>query len=62
VSQPRANPGTGLATGAYADTWQHQGHRPAQRLTTVKLAGIKTGRLINCNVTKLKNGIKRYVL
>jgi GxxExxY protein len=34
----------------------------AQLLTYMKLAGIKTGLLINFNVTKLKNGIKRYVL
>jgi hypothetical protein len=26
------------------------------------LAGVKTGLLINFNVTKLKNGIKRFVL
>lgn len=34
----------------------------AQLLTYMKLAGIKTGLLINFNVTKLKNGIKRFVL
>jgi hypothetical protein len=28
----------------------------------MKLAGIKTGLLMNFNVTKLKDGIKRYVL
>ena len=28
----------------------------------MKLAGIKTGLLINFNVTKLKDSIKRYVL
>jgi len=33
-----------------------------QELTYMKLAGIKTGLLINFNVTKLKDGIKRYVL
>ena len=34
----------------------------AQLLTYMKLARIKTGLLINFNVTQLKNGIKRYVL
>jgi GxxExxY protein len=34
----------------------------AQLLTYMKLAGIKTGLLINFNVTLLKNGIKRFVL
>lgn len=34
----------------------------AQLLTYMKLAGIKTGLLINFNVTKLKDGIKRFVL
>jgi GxxExxY protein len=34
----------------------------AQLLTYMKLAGIRTGLLINFNVAKLKNGIKRYVL
>ena len=34
----------------------------AQLLTYMKLAGIKVGLLINFNVTKLKNGIKRFVL
>ncbi len=33
----------------------------AQLLTYMKLAGIKTGLLINFNVTQLKNGIKRFV-
>jgi len=28
----------------------------------MKLAGVKTGLLINFNVTKLKTGIKRFVL
>ena len=39
-----------------------KGIHEAQLLTYMKLAGIKTGLLINFNVTKLKNGIKRYVL
>ena len=39
-----------------------KGIHAAQLLTYMKLAGIKTGLLINFNVTKLKNGIKRYVL
>ena len=34
----------------------------AQLLTYMKLTRIRTGLLINFNVTKLKNGIKRYVL
>ena len=34
----------------------------AQLLTYMKLAGLKTGLLINFNVMKLKNGIKRFVL
>ena len=35
---------------------------PAQILTYMRLAKIATGLLINFNVTKLKNGIKRFVL
>jgi GxxExxY protein len=34
----------------------------AQILTYMKLAGISVGLLINFNVTKLKDGIKRFVL
>ncbi len=34
----------------------------AQILTYMKLADIKTGLLINFNVRKLKDGIKRFVL
>jgi GxxExxY protein len=34
----------------------------AQLLTYMKLAGIKTGLLINFNVPYLKTGIKRFVL
>jgi GxxExxY protein len=34
----------------------------AQLLTYMKLAGIRTGLLINFNVMLLKNGIKRFVL
>ena len=34
----------------------------AQLLTYMKLAGVKIGLLINFNVTKLKDGIKRFVL
>jgi hypothetical protein len=33
-----------------------------QLLTYMKLAGVKTGLLMNFNVTKLKSGIKRFVL
>ena len=39
-----------------------QGIHDAQLLTYMKLADIKTGLLINFNVTKLKDGIKRFVL
>jgi GxxExxY protein len=41
---------------------QIKGIHEAQLLTYMKLAGVKTGLLINFNVTKLKNGIKRFVL
>ena len=34
----------------------------AQLLTYMKLAGIKVGLLINFNVKKLKEGIRRFVL
>jgi GxxExxY protein len=34
----------------------------AQILTYMRFSKIKTGLLINFNVTSLKNGIKRYVL
>jgi GxxExxY protein len=34
----------------------------AQLLTYIKLSRAKTGLLINFNVTKLKDGIKRFVL
>jgi GxxExxY protein len=34
----------------------------AQILTYMRLAKIQTGLLINFNVTKLQNGIKRFVL
>ena len=33
-----------------------------RQLTYMKLAGIKTGLLINFNVTKLKDGIQPFVL
>jgi GxxExxY protein len=36
-------------------------HR-AQLLTYMKLAGIKTGLLMNFNVERLKDGIRRFVL
>ena len=39
-----------------------KGIHEAQILTYMKLAGIKTGLLMNFNVTKLKSGIKRFVL
>ena len=38
------------------------GIHEAQFLTYMKLAGIKIGLLMNFNVTKLKEGIKRFVL
>ena len=34
----------------------------AQLLTYLKLAGVKVGLLINFNVTRLKDGLKRLVL
>ena len=34
----------------------------AQILTYMKLAGVKTGLLMNFNVVRLKDGIKRFVL
>ena len=34
----------------------------AQILTYMKLSGIRTGLMFNFNVTKLKDGMKRYVL
>ena len=34
----------------------------AQLLTYMKLAGVKIGLLMNFNVTKLKDGIQRFVL
>ena len=34
----------------------------AQLLTYMRLARVKVGLLINFNVTKLRNGIKRFVL
>ena len=39
-----------------------KGIHEAQLLTYMKLAGIKTGLLMNFNVRKLKDGIKRFVL
>ena len=39
-----------------------RGIHEAQLPTYMKLAGIKIGLLINFNVTKLKDVIKRYVL
>ena len=34
----------------------------SQVLTYMKLVGVSTGLLLNFNVTKLKNGIQRFVL
>jgi len=39
-----------------------KGIHVAQLLTYMKLAGLRTGLLINFNVKTLKNGIKRFVL
>ncbi len=39
-----------------------KGIHEAQLLTYMRLAGIKTGLLINFNVKKLKKGIQRFVL
>ena len=39
-----------------------KGVHEAQLLTYMKLAGVKIGLLINFNNTKLKDGIKRFVL
>ena len=38
-----------------------KGIHEAQLLTYMKLAGVKMGLLINFNVTKRKDGIKRFV-
>ncbi|MDR3568089.1 MAG: GxxExxY protein [Syntrophobacteraceae bacterium] len=38
------------------------GIHEAQLLTYMKLAGIKTGLLLNFNVRRLKDGISRFVL
>jgi len=46
----------------YPQPVAYKGIHEAQLLTYMKLAGVKTGLLINLNVTKLKNGIKRFVL
>ena len=39
-----------------------KGIHQAQLLTYMKLAGVKVGLLINFNVSRLKDGIKRFVL
>jgi GxxExxY protein len=41
---------------------QIKGLHQAQLLTYMKLAGVRTGLLMNFNVSKLKDGIKRFVL
>ena len=41
---------------------QIKGIHEAQLLTYMRLADIKTGLLMNFNVTRLKSGIKRFVL
>ena len=39
-----------------------KGIHQAQLLTYMRLAGVETGLLLNFNATKLKQGIKRFVL
>jgi GxxExxY protein len=39
-----------------------KGIHQSQLLTHMKLAGVKIGLLINFNVAKLKDGIRRFVL
>ena len=39
-----------------------RGIHEARLLTHTKLAGVKIGLLMNFNVTKLKDGIKRFAL
>ena len=39
-----------------------KGIHEAQLLTSLKLAAVKVGLLINFNVSRLKDGIKRFVL
>jgi len=39
-----------------------KGIHEAQLLTYMRLAGVKTGLLMNFNVTRLKDGLKRFVL
>jgi GxxExxY protein len=41
---------------------QIKGIHEAQRLTSMKLAGVKIGLLINFNNVTLKDGLKRFVL
>ena len=41
---------------------QVKGVHEAQLLTYMKLADVKTGLLLNFNVNRLKDGIKRFVL
>ena len=41
---------------------QIDGIHETQLLTCMKLAGVKTGLLINFNVRRLRDGIRRFVL
>jgi len=41
---------------------QIKGIHEAQLLTYMKLAGVKTGLLMNFNVTRFRSGIKRFIL
>ncbi len=61
--------GPGLLESAYEQCLPHElsrngikGIHEAQLLTYMKLAGLKIGLLMNFNVTKLKDDIKRFVL
>lgn len=51
---------------ADAGRWQYWAfynlNHEAQLLTYMKLSGLKTGLLMNFNVRKLKDGIRRFVL
>ena len=41
---------------------ESKGSHEAQLPTWMKLGGVKTGLLINFNLTRLEEGIKRFVL
>jgi GxxExxY protein len=65
LEQDGTRPSSGFQTGRIIRLSQGgvaRGIHEAQLLTYMKLAGVKTGLLINFNVTRLKTGIKRFVL